>query len=539
MQAKVVHPDVGEMWSAVSCKTLLDLVGKSCERDPYRPALIFEEGLLVTRQEFLEHVEYFAAYLAMHVQRGERVAVMLENRAEYMIALVAIMACGASLVSIAPTAQEHDTAHILRDSQPVVVIAGKAQRGVLEQVCPSIASIVETIYVGDNEPSGLKDYRNGTERRRLLDQQVARDSIVTIYYTSGTTGTPKGCLLDHEMWLRILDVDLRTFPRGLQDRQLCCLPFYYADPALQLFISLHTRGTMVAMRRFSVSRFWDVVYKYGVTEILSIASIPTLLLKGDGGEKEKDHCVRQAIAVGLSAENHAELIERFGFPWLNNYGATEAGIISRVPLCRHDAMLGTGTIGVPMPEVEVRVVDEQGHTVACGEVGEFVVRGPGMFRGYLNKPEAMAEVVKDGWYFTGDLGREDEAGYLYFVGRKKDIIRRSGENIAAAEVEDALRCHAKILDVAVVPVPDELRGEEVKAYVLLRHGETPHSAPPEDIVAFCTGKLAGYKVPRYIEYRSEEFPRSPSMRVLKQVLRAEKDDLRSGAWDRDSGKFGA
>jgi crotonobetaine/carnitine-CoA ligase len=231
--------------------------------------------------------------------------------------------------------------------------------------------------------------------------------------------------------------------------------------------------------------------------------------------------------------------ERWGFPWLEAYGTTEGGAISGMPLRYAGEMTGSGSIGVPYPEVSVQILHEDGRRCTPGEVGEIVVRQPGMMRRYVNRPEATAEVVRQGWVHTGDLGQRDERGFLYFVGRKKDMIRRGGENLSAWEVEEVLRLHPKIVDAAVLPVPDELRGEEVKAYILLTDGESAESLPPEEVIEFCARKLAAYKVPRYLEYRTEDFARTPSMRIKKTELRAEKADLRDGAWDREGAPGGA
>jgi crotonobetaine/carnitine-CoA ligase len=226
-------------------------------------------------------------------------------------------------------------------------------------------------------------------------------------------------------------------------------------------------------------------------------------------------------------------VDRWGFPWVEGYGITEGNVVAGMPLQYADEMVGSGSIGIPVPEVALRIVDESGHDVPVGQAGQFIMRGPGMFRGYLNRPDATREVMRDGWLHTGDLGRADERGFLYFMGRSKDIIRRSSENIACAEVEDVLRTHPRILDAAVIPVPDAERGEEVKAYVLLTAGESEVTVPPEEIVAFCAERLAGFKVPRYIEYRKTDFPRTPSMRIQKELLRQERTDLVTGVWDRE------
>jgi crotonobetaine/carnitine-CoA ligase len=182
--------------------------------------------------------------------------------------------------------------------------------------------------------------------------------------------------------------------------------------------------------------------------------------------------------------------------------------------------------------VSLKIVDGHGHEVPVAVTGEVLAKGPGMMRGYLNQPQATRETLVDGWLRTGDLARVDERGFLYFVGRTKDIIRRSGENVAATEVENVLKLHPKIMDAAVIAVPDEIRGEEIKAYVILVKGESPDTVPPEEISSFCSAKLAAYKVPRYLEYRTEDFPRTASMRVQKELLRSERADLVAGVWDR-------
>jgi crotonobetaine/carnitine-CoA ligase len=537
MTGKAFHENIGPSWSVIKHQTCSALVAAGCLEDPERPAIIVEDGLVITRRELLERIEHFAGYLKPHLKPGDRVAVMLDNRVEFMIALFAIIANRAFLVSIAPTAQVHDAGHILRDSQPVLAIAGETQKAVLDQLRPECPSLKDILFTTGEEPDGLGRYERQAERISLADAPCQRDDIITVFYTSGTTGAPKGCMLDHGWWLRVLDLDQLLFPRSWQDRQLCCLPFYYADPAIQLMTSLTTRGTMVAMRRFSVSRFWDVVRKYDASEMLSIASIPALLLKGEPGPRERDHRMRGAVHAGLPKQLHRQLVDRFGFHWMDNYGSTEGGIMSRTPINMAEELVGAGSIGVEPPDVKIRVVDDNDKDVGVNEIGEALIGGPDLFRGYLNRPEVTAEAMRGGWYHSGDLVRRDERGLLYFVGRKKDMIRRSGENIAAAEVEAVLRSHPKILEVAVIPVPDELRGEEVKAYILPKDGVSRADLPPEEIIEFCRARLAAYKTPRYLEYRFEDFERTPSMRVQKQGLLKERADLIAGCWDRETGKI--
>ena len=531
--------NVGPQWSGAGSATVVDLVQRACERHGTAPALIFEDGLVVSYRDLLDRGERFAGALRRRVGRGDRVAVMLANRAEFMIAWLAAIAARVTAVAMNPGSRSHDTVHVLRDSESKLIVTDAEHRELLDSVRAQCPDLREILAVGAPEPDGLLSYSAGLPPLKFSESGAERDDITNVFYTSGTTGAPKGCMVDHEWWLRTVDVLLRRVPSGPEDRQLCCLQFFYGDPCHQLLECLHTGGALVVMRRFSVSRFWDVVRDNGVTQILSFSSIPLFLLKAPPTPRDRENKVRLARHLAMPPHLHREIVRRWGFPWVEGYGITEGNIVAGMPLEYAEEMIGSGSIGIPAPEVSVRIVDDDGRDVRPGHVGEFLVKGPGMFRGYLNRPDATAEVMRDGWLRTGDLGRADERGFLYFVGRKKDIVRRSGQNISATEVEDVLRSHPKILDAAVIAVADELRGEEVKAYVLPVAGESQETVPPEDLIAFCAERLSAFKIPRYIEYRSSDFARTPSMRIRKEILRQEGPDLTAGAWDReDSARSG-
>jgi crotonobetaine/carnitine-CoA ligase len=524
--------DIGEQWSAAPQQTVIQLVDQACRRWPGAPAMIFEDGLVVSYAQLLAASERFAGYLAEQIKPGEAVAVILRNRAEFMIAWLAVVANQAILVSVNPDDKILDAGHILRDSASVLVILTDEHESLVQELRSELTALRQVITVRGSEPDGLAGYA-GRAPLRLAQARSARADITNIYYTSGTTGLPKGCMVDHEWWLRTVDVLLRRIPQSPSDRVLCCLQFFYADPGHLLLECLATGGALVVMRRFSVSRFWEVVRAHRVTLILSFASIPLFLLKARPDPRDRDNQVRVARHVAMPPDLHRQVVERWGFPWIEGYGITEGNVVTSMPLEYAEEMTGSGSIGIPLPEVDVRLVDGDGADVPTGATGEFLVRGPGLFRGYLGRPEATAAALPGGWLRTGDLGRADERGFLYFMGRKKDVIRRSGQNLTAAEVEDALRAHPMIIDAAVIGVPDRERGEEVKAYVLLAGGKTESDLPGEAIVAFCASRLAWYKVPRYVEYRATDFPRTPSMRVRKELLKAERKDLAGGSWDRD------
>jgi carnitine-CoA ligase len=533
LNAVVRHEHAGAPWSQAPENTIIDLVRDACRRDPDRPLLIFEDKLTVTRRDLAVRIERFADALRERIQPGDMVAIILDNRAEFMIAWLAVVALRATLVSVNPDVKEHDARHVLGDSAAVLAIISPGHRALIDAVRGDCPALRDVVVVGDNEPDGLPGPESGT-RFSLDDAACERDDVTNVYYTSGTTGPPKGCMVGHEWWLRTVDVDLRLHPKGTDDRMLCCLQFYYADPGWQVLAALRCGGAVVVMRRFSVSRFWNVVRSTAVTEILGIASIPALLLKAEPSPADRDHQVKRALQVAVAANLHREMTDRWGFPWVDGYGITEGNFVTRVPLDLAEEMVGSGSIGIAVPEMMIRLIDDDGHDVQPGATGEFLLSGPGLMLGYLNRPEATAEVLKDGWFRTGDLGRQDERGLYYFVGRKKDIIRRSGENLAASEVEEVLRGHPKVLEVAVIGVPDDLRGEEVKAFILPVEGQSPATIAPEELVAWCEARLARYKVPRYIEYRTTDFPRTPSLRVQKTLLRTPEYANQGPVWDREN-----
>jgi len=256
--------------------------------------------------------------------------------------------------------------------------------------------------------------------------------------------------------------------------------------------------------------------------------MPTLLMKMPVDAHERDHALRMVTCSAIPPGLHAALEERFGVPWYELYGMTEIGMGTMEDPDEHLQFRGQAYIGRPPAMREARVVDEEGRPVPRGEPGELVFRGPGIMDGYFRKPEANAEVFRDGWFHTGDRVRMDVAGRVFYLGRTKDMIRRSGENISAAEVEEVIASHPAVRLAACLPVPDELRGEEVKAYVVPNPGA---EATPQELAAWCEERLAYFKIPRYWTFR-DDLPRTPSERVAKGELKAEAEDLRTGAWDR-------
>lgn len=510
-------------------RDLVELVHDACRKDPDVPALIFEDGVSVSRARLWGEIESFAGYLSSRIAPGDRVAIMMPNRTEFMVSWLAVTACRGILVALNPAARSHDAGHVLRDSAARIAVVDGAHAALFAELQPVCPDLTDIIVAADGEPGGLSAY-TGPGLPARPDE--ARGDVTNIFYTSGTTGPPKGCAVGHDYWIRFARLMAELYSFTPADRMICCLQFFYNDPPWMLLLALTTGTSMVAMRRFSVSRYWRVVRDLDVTVLFGIASTASLLLKAPASTDDKKHKVRLSIQVGIPAPLHQNLVDRWSVPWVEAYGLTETGVIVSMPVEQAGKMIGSGSIGVPCPGADVRIINADSTETPDGQLGEIVVRAPGLMRGYLNKPRETAETFRDGWLHTGDLGRRDTDGYLYFAGRIKDVIRRAGENIAAAEVENVIRSHPGVLEAAAVPVPDDLLGEEVKVHVLLADGHSPQSVPPAELITFSAERLARYKVPRYVEYRTEEFDRTPSMRVKKENLDRSAD--RGRVWDRSA-----
>lgn len=514
--------------------TVLGIMRRACLAAPRTPALIFEDGIELSRQDLLDASEAFAGYLHERIEPQDCVAIMLGNRAEYFVAWFAVAANRAALVSINPAARGYDAGYILQDSRARILITDAGHASLIAELradCPYLDTVIE---LGPSEPYGLAEYKSD-QPFSLSDSSASPDDVINIYYTSGTTGPPKGCMLSHHFWLRFVDVFMSQYGVLPTDRLLCWFGFFYVDPPWMVLASLQADTSLVVMRRFSVSRFWRVVNENSVTILFGSASVPLLLLARMATGDERAHSVRYCVHVGIPASAHQALVDRWGFPWYEAYGLTETGLVIAMPPDAGGQMIGTGSIGLPCPGVQVRVADESGSDVPAGSLGELLIQAPGLMVGYLGRPDLDAEAFQGGWFHTGDLVTIDEDQYVYFAGRKKDIIRRSGENIAAAEVEAVLRTHPMVVDAALIPVPDELRGEEAKAYIVLSAADQDTTALPAQLAALCAAQLASYKVPRYWALLTEDLPRTPSMRVKKDELRKQ-PALVDVIWDRHAAK---
>jgi crotonobetaine/carnitine-CoA ligase len=511
-------------------KNIGTLLEKASERNSPKTAIHFDhENVKLSYRQLEEYVNRFANVLRDEgISIGEHVAVMLPNCPEFPLTWLALAKLGAVMVPINIRYQAADLEYVLNDSDASAMVIATEFASVFRQVWNKVPNIRKVFTVGQGE-SDLGPSLNELARNahtEILSANTSLDTLINIQYTSGTTGFPKGCMLTHEYWLTLGKMASESLQED--DVFLCVTPFYYMDPQWELIMCLTIGCTMVLTRRYSPSHYMALVHKYQAT--VSWASMASWIYKQPESPVDKAHRLKFVFIGAFPPHLHRPFEERFNVRAREAYGMTEIGTGMFVPL-EDSHMTGSGSVGKPPPFREVRIVDETGMDVPSGQVGELLIKGPGMFKGYYKKPKETAEAFDGEWFRTGDLFRQDERGYYYIVGRKKDMIRRSGDNISAVEIENLLTSHPKILSAAVLPVPDENRGEEVKAYIIPANGETPETIPPEEIISFCMQRIAEFKVPRYIKYTTE-FPRTPSGKVQKHLLMAEKKDFTTGCYDR-------
>ncbi|GAA3522931.1 ATP-dependent acyl-CoA ligase [Aeromicrobium panaciterrae] len=533
--AAILDPETGsyrwsdtKAWQVVAEVPLVETFVPLLKARPDRAFITFEDGTVVTNAEVLERAEKVAGWAMATVPTSDPIAMAIGNRAEFFIAWLALLSTGHAMVSMNPAGRTSEVVHMLRDSGARVAISDSSSDPVLRAAladCPDL----ELVHLVDGpEPDGLAGLYSGHSPRDLLTAPPPLSTVTSITYTSGTTGIPKGCAHVQGELVRYADVNVRVYDFSEDDKILNPLLFFYGDAIWMMTVSIVTGASFVSMRKFSVSRFWDVVRNNGVTVLVGIGAIPNLLLKRQPGPDERDHSVRLAIQIGIPPKQHAELIERFGFPWLEAYGLSETGPNILMPPGLGEAYVGSGALGLPVPELRAVLLDPEGNTLEGAAIGELAVDGPYMMAGYLNQPAETERITHGDFYRTGDEIERDVHGVYYFRGRLKEIIRRAGENIAPFEVEEILRLHPGVQDVAVVPVEDELRGEEVKAYVL----PTSDDIDIAELIAFTHERLAPHKVPRYVELRTEPFPRTPSQRILKAALKVDGRHTTESSWDR-------
>lgn len=472
----------------------------------------FDQGVQCTAAELRGDTYRLANALHdLGVGHGTHVAILMSNRIEFPISWLAIQVLGAVVVPINPSGTDTEIEHHIADADVALAIRETSDQIVIE-IGPTSHDWHTSLASGD--PWWRPQF------------SIASDDVAVIQYTSGSTGLPKGCMLTQRSWIIFGCAPVATSEVAYRNI-LCAQPWFYVDPGWHLVMALYSGARLHMAEKLSGSKFVDRVRTWEV----DFSLFPRPLVGVFGDPTDRNLPLALVAAIGASPEALTQIEERFDCRAINPFGMTEVGTGLRLPDDCDDPR-AIGSCGVPGLFREVRIVDVNGDDAGPDEPGELQIRGDGLFAGYYKRPDADAQAFVDGWFRTGDLFIRDEYGYYWIVGRLKDVIRRSSQNISALEVEQALVAHEGIHQAAAVAVPDNYRGEEVKAYILLMPGESPGSLPPGEIIEHCRQTLSAYKVPRFVSY-VDEFPYTPSSKISKPELLRGVDDLLAGAWDNE------
>ncbi|MCZ7565613.1 MAG: AMP-binding protein [Burkholderiales bacterium] len=491
---------------------------------PDREFLVFKGGA-ATYHEVSRQVERAAAMLAARgVGPGDRVGVMSLNHPSTVALFFALARIGAILVPLNPDYGVEEAGYVLSHAEICGVLASPETIDTVRAGCARLAR-APWYMLNAPGPGGLPLFADALSGAPVEAPPTAgaADATCVLIYTSGTTGCPKGVM--HRQRSVVLAGEGFVERMHLQpnDRMLCILPMFHINALFySLAGALAAGATLILEPRFSASAFWRTVAETRATQANTLAAISSILIRRPREELVTGHGLRKIYGAPLTEEHYRVFREEFGVPHLiEGYGMSEIPGVLNIPF---EGPHKPGSMGRPsrhpdhaMAFAEMKVVDDAGNALPDGETGELVVRTPIVMQGYFRDPEQTAAAFRDGWFLTGDLGWRDRDGYFRFVARKKDVIRKRGENIAGAELDRVIGSHPAVLEAAAIPVPAEL-GEDDVLVAIVRRPDAALEA--REVAEWCRARLAPIKVPRYVVF-VETLPHTPTHRVAKFKLRAD------------------
>jgi acyl-CoA synthetase (AMP-forming)/AMP-acid ligase II len=483
--------------------------------NPHKIFLVYR-GAEISLSKAVEMVNTLAYYLKkIGIGRGDKIAIYLPNNIEYIVSYLATFSMGAVAVPLDIRSTEEEVLNMLTHAEVKVFITHTFKHFDLFKMKKRVPGLKEVI-LGSEEKTSFKTITEilTTESADFKNVEINGEDPCFLFYTSGTTGRPKAVLLNY----RNLDnpsqtVDYLLGPDIFGKVTLCAMPLSHIGGFDYLLFAITHNMTLVLMDRFIPVEFLKHIEKYKVSWLHLVPTMFTAILHTKEFEKFDLSSLKGVTVFG--APSPPSLIERFGefcpqAKLFHGWGMTETTAPNTVA-----TQANIKSVGKAPPWFKIKIVDNNGRELPLGEIGEIVVSGWPVMVGYYKAPELTKEVIKDGWLYTGDLGCLDKEGYLYIRGRKRDMIIVGGLNVFAPEVEGVISQHPKVKEVAVIGIFDKLRGEAIKAFLVLREGEKTSN---EEIRSFCRKHLAGFKVPQVIEVR-DSLPKTKSGKINKELLK--------------------
>lgn len=508
--------------------TFADILDDVARRWPQRVALRSESDSIGYRRLKRRVDALSAALTDLGMHQGDRLAVLAPNCHQYTELYLVAARTGIVLVPLNTRLSTAELEFITGDCRPAAMVAHEDHLDCFEALRPRLDPATLLLYLG-RPVTGAISYEEMAERETPgVRTAAAASDINAILYTGGTTGFPKGATLTNGNWIAN---NLNTMPvLGIteNDVNLVMTPLFHTAAVWPVLLHLSAGGMSVTTRRFDVKGTLEVMERERVTFCHPVLSqVISLLEEPDIGTYDLSSMRAVQCSMSLPEPAFVRALAAFGNTIVPGYGLTEGGpmgtLMPRAEIDSWEAMGGLSgghhrrysSSGAVIPNVQLRLVDEDDRQVPCGEVGEITMRGANVMNGYWNRPDATAQALRNGWLHTGDLARLDEDGFMYFVDRKSGMIKTGGENVYPKEVEDTIASHPAVLEVGVFGMPDVRWGETVRAVVVLRKGE---HATAEELIEHCRRRIASYKKPTSVDF-ADTLPRNPSGKVLKALLR--------------------
>jgi long-chain acyl-CoA synthetase len=504
--------------------SLAQMLENTTEKFPDKVALVFQ-GINITYSSLLNMVLRLATGLAsLGVKKGDRVAIMLPNCPQWVISYFAVLKIGATVVQTNPMYVERELALQLDNCAAETIISMNALYPRIENVLGSsnLKNVICVAFPGEVGNPKAISFESLLKENSPNPPEVVinpKEDIAVLQYTGGTTGVAKGVMLTHSNLLSNVVQTSNWLPlEEGEERFLVVLPLFHVySMTLNNNVAVFIGGTQYLLPKFDIDTLMKVIDSFKPT---IFPGAPTLYIAIINHPKVQEYNLKSIKAcISGSAPLPVEVAEHFnqltGGMVVEGYGLSEASPVTHVNPFSHNVRVGT--IGLPISDTEAKVVDIETGTreLAPGEVGELIVRGPQVMKGYWNMPEDTAHTLKEGWLYTGDIAQMDKDGYFSIVDRKKDTIIAGGFNIYPREIEEVLYAHPQVLETAVIGVPDPYRGETVKAFIVLRPGQ---QVTKEEITTYCREKLASFKVPQYVDF-CESLPKTTVGKILRKALK--------------------